>query len=90
MTRKRYIKLMMAAGLSRNEAEHIASFGKTERGQVLSDRMKKHKLAHRGCWPCDTYDELFDFWFDANMLRRNSTPVEPPAAFLRRCDNYVK
>lgn len=49
MTRKRFIKLMMAAGLGRNEAEHIASFGKTEQGQVLSDRMKKYKLAHRGC-----------------------------------------
>lgn len=45
MTRKRFIKLIMAAGLGRNEAEHIASFGKTEQGQVLSDRMKKHKLA---------------------------------------------
>ncbi len=83
MTRKRYIKLMMAAGLSRNEAEHIASFGKTERGQVLSDRMEKHKLAHRGCWSCDTYDELFDFWFDANMLRRHSTPVEPPVNLFK-------
>lgn len=62
MTRKRYIKLMMAAGLSRNEAEHIASLGKTEQGQVLNDRMKKHKLAHRGCWPSDTYDELLNFW----------------------------
>ena len=78
MTRKRYIKLMMEAGLGRNEAEHIASFVKTEQGQVLSDRMKKHKLAHSGCWPCDTYDELLDFWFDVNMLRRHSTPVEPP------------
>ena len=82
MTRKRYIKLMMAAGLSRNEAEHIASLGKTEQGQVLSDRMKKHKLAHRGCWPCDTYDELLNFCFDANMLRRNSTPVEPPVSLF--------
>lgn len=45
MTRKRYIKLMMAAGLSRNEAEYIVSLGKNEQGQVLSDRMKKHKLA---------------------------------------------
>jgi hypothetical protein len=62
MTRKRYIKLMMAAGLSRNEAEHIVSLGKNEQGQVLSDRMKKHKFAHRGCWPCDTYDELLNFW----------------------------
>ena len=62
MTRKRYIKLMMAAGLSRNEAEHIVSLGKNEQGQVLSDRMKKHKLAHRGGWPCDTYDELLNFW----------------------------
>lgn len=83
MTRKRYIKLMMAAWLSRNEAEHIASFGRTEQGQVLSDRMKKHKLAHRGCWPCDTYDELLNFWFDANMLKRNSTPVEPPVSFFK-------
>ena len=82
MTRKRYIKLMMAAGLSRNEAEHIASFGKAEQGQVLSDRMKKHKLAHCGCWPCDTYDKLLDFLFDANMLKRNSTPVEPPVNFF--------
>ena len=62
MTRKRYIKLMMAAGVSRNEAEYIVSVGKNEQGQVLSDRMKKHKLAHRGCWPCDTYDELLNFW----------------------------
>ena len=31
MTRKRYIKLMMAAGLSRNEAEHIVSLGKTNK-----------------------------------------------------------
>lgn len=83
MTRKRCIKLMMAAGLSRNEAEHIASFGKTEQGQVLSDRMKKRKLAHRGCWPCDTYDELLNFWFDANMLKRNSTPVEPSVSLFK-------
>ena len=77
MTRKRYIKLMMAAGWSRNEAEHIASFGETEQGQVLSDNMKKHKQAHRGCWPYDTYDELLDFCFDVDVLRRHSTPVEP-------------
>lgn len=83
MTRKRYIKLMMAAGLSRNEAEHIVSLGKNEQDQVLSDRMKKHKLAHRGCWPCDTYDELLNFWFDANMLRRNSAPVEPPVNLFK-------
>lgn len=83
MTRKRFIKLIMAAGLGRNEAEHIASFGKTEQGQVLSDRMKKQKLAHRGCWPCDTYDELLNFWLDANMLRRNSTPVEPPVNLFK-------
>ena len=82
MTRKRYIKLMMAAGWTRNEVEHIVGFGKIEQGQVLSDRMKKHKLAHRGCWPCDTYDELLDFCFDANMLRRNSTPIEPPMSLL--------
>lgn len=82
MTRKRFIKLIMAAGLGRNEAEHIASFGKTEQGQVLSDRMKKHKLANRLCCPCDTYDELLDFWFDANMLRRNSAPVEPPVSLF--------
>ncbi len=82
MTHKRYIKLMMAAVWSRNEAEHIASFGKTEQGQVLSNRMKKHKLAHRGCWPCDTYDELLDFCFDADMLRRHSTPIEPPISLL--------
>lgn len=83
MTRKRYIKLMMAAWLSRNEAEHIASFGKTEQGQVLSDHIKKHKLANHGCWPCDTYDELLTFWFDANMLRRHSAPVEPTVSLFK-------
>lgn len=83
MTRKRYIKLMMAAGWSRNEAEYIASFGKTEQGQVLSNRMKKHKLAHRGCWPCDTYDELLNFCFDADMLRRHSMPVEPLVSIFK-------
>lgn len=83
MIRKRFIKLMMAAGLGRNETEHIASLGKTEQGQVLSDRMKKYKLAHRGCWPCDTYDELLYFWFDVNMLKRNRTPVEPPVNLFK-------
>lgn len=83
MTHKRYIKLMMAAGWNRNEAGHIVSFGKTEQGQVLRDRMKKRKLAHSGCWPCDTYDELLNFWFDANMLKRNSTPVEPPVSLFK-------
>lgn len=82
MTHKRYIKLMMAAGWNRNEAGHIVSFGKTEQGQVLRDRMKKHKLANHGCWPCDTYDKLLDFCFNANMLRRYSTPVEPPVSLF--------
>lgn len=83
MTRKRFIKLIMAAGSSRNEAEHIVSFVKPEQGQVLSDHKKKHKLAHRGCWPCDTYDELLNFWFDANMLKCNSTPVEPSVSLFK-------
>ena len=83
MTRKRYIKLMMANGWSRNEAENIAGFGSMESGQSMSDRMKKEKLAHRGCWPCDTYDELLDFCFDANMLRRNSTPVALPVSLFK-------
>jgi hypothetical protein len=82
MTRKKYIKLMMAAGWNRNEAEHIASFGKTEQGQVLSARMKKRKLAHRGCWPCDTYDELLNFCFDVDMLRRHSATVESPVSLF--------
>lgn len=83
MTRKRYIKLLMANGWNRNNAENTASFGKTEQGQVLSARMKKRKLAHRGCWPCDTYDELLNFCFDADMLKRNSTPVEPPVSLFK-------
>ena len=90
MTRKRFIKLIMAAGLGRNEAETIAGFGDSKYGQPMSDRMKKEKLAHRGCWPCDTYEELLDFCLDVNMLRRYSTPVEQPVDLLRRCDNNVE
>lgn len=83
MTRKRYIKLMMAAGWSRNEAETIAGFGESKYAQPMSDRMKKDRLAHRGCWPCDTYDELLDFCLNINMLIRHSTPVEPPVNLFK-------
>lgn len=83
MTRKRYIKLMMAAGFSRNDAEHIASFEETKQGQFMDDDMKKHKLAHRGCWPWDTYDELLNFIFEVDMYMHYGTPVEPPASLLK-------
>ena len=88
MTRKRYIKLLMANGWSRNNAENAAGLGIDEckpnrSSKTFDERFWKKTVSHRGCWPCDTYDELLDFCFDADMLRRHSMPVEPPVSIFK-------
>ncbi len=88
MTRKRYIKLLMANGWSRNNAENTAGLGIDEckpnrSSKTFDERFWKKTVSHRGCWPCDTYDELLDFCFDADMLRRHSMPVEPPVSIFK-------
>lgn len=88
MTRKRYIKLLMPNGWSRNNAENTAGLGIDEckpnrSSKTFDERFWKKTVSHRGCWPCDTYDELLDFCFDADMLRRHSMPVEPPVSIFK-------
>lgn len=88
MTRKRYIKLLMANGWSRNNAENTAGLGIDEckpnrSSKTFDERFWKKTVSHRGCWPCDTYDELLDFCFDADMLRRHSMPVEPHVSIFK-------
>lgn len=88
MTRKRYIKLLMANGWSHNNAENTAGLGIDEckpnrSSKTFDERFWKKTVSHRGCWPCDTYDELLDFCFDADMLRRHSMPVEPPVSIFK-------
>ena len=68
MTRKKYIKLLMANGWSRNNAENTAGIGIDEckpnrSSKTFDERRWKKVVSHRGCWPCDTYDELLDFGF---------------------------
>ena len=78
----------MANGWSRNNAENTAGLGIDEckpnrSSKTFDERFWKKTVSHRGCWPCDTYDELLDFCFDADMLRRHSMPVEPPVSIFK-------
>lgn len=88
MTRKRYIKLLMANGWSRNNAENTAGLGIDEckpnrSSKTFDERFWKKTVSHRGCWPCDTYDELLDFCLMPICSERHSMPVEPPVSIFK-------
>lgn len=76
MTRKRYIKLMMAAGWSRNDAENTAGlrideFKPNVSSKTFDKRLWKKIMSHRGCWPYSTYVEAYDNTIDPlKWLRR--------------------
>lgn len=75
MTRKRYIKLMMAAGWSRNDAENTAGLRidefKPNRSSKIDEQLWKKIMSHRGCWPYSTYVEAYDNTIDPlKWLRR--------------------
>ena len=59
MTRKRYVKLMMACGWDRNAANSIG-IDPSECGPHISQERKLAVWAHRGCFPFKTYKEAFE------------------------------
>lgn len=84
MTRKRYIKLLMANGWSRNNAENTARLGidecKPNRSSKTFDEQRwKKNVSHRGCWPYSTYVKAYD-----NMMRlRELYPSDKPGEGVR-------
>lgn len=64
MTRKRYIKLLMANGWSRNDAENTAGLRiyefKPNGSSKIDEQLWKEIISHRGCWPYSTYVEAYD------------------------------
>lgn len=82
MTRKRYIKLLMAAGWSRNEAEDTVGFDEVRFCQPWSERRTKYALSHRGNWPYSTYERAYDNETAWKRMRQHSMLVEPPISLL--------
>ena len=84
MTRKRYIKLLMANGWSRNNAENTAGIGidecKPNRSSKTFDEQRWKKIvSHRGCWPYSTYVKAYD-----NMMcLRELYPSDKPGEGVR-------
>lgn len=70
MTRKRYIKLLMAAGWARNEAEETVGFtfprthdycGTSAKfWDRMDERHQKYAMTYRGSWPYSTYERAYD------------------------------
>ena len=61
MTRKRYIKLMMAMGVPRNEATYLG-IDPSEAAKKMYKYSEQHigrLYAHRGCWPFNSYEEAY-------------------------------
>lgn len=79
MTRKRYIKLMMAAGWTRNEAEETVGFtfprthdycGTSAKfWDRMDERHQKYAMTYRGSWPYSTYERAYDNY--TALLRMN-------------------
>lgn len=79
MTRKKYIKLMMAAGWSRNEAEETVGFtfprthdccGTSAKfWDRMDERRQKYAMTYRGSWPYSTYERAYDNY--TALLRMN-------------------
>lgn len=61
MTRKRYIKLMMALGVPRNEANYLGiDPAKARKSKYeYSEHFIRYLYAHRRCWPFDSYEEAY-------------------------------
>lgn len=61
MTRKRYIKLMMAMGIPRNEAAYLGVDPSKVRKKMYkySEPYIKHLYARRGSWPYNSYEEAY-------------------------------
>jgi len=84
MTRKRYIKLLMANGWSRNNAENTAGLGIDEckpnrSSKAFDERFWNEIWSHHGCWPYNTYTEAYD-----NMMcLRKLYPSDKPGEGIR-------
>lgn len=84
MTRKRFIRLMMAAGWTRNEAEKTVGFNTPRRHDCcgesardwerMDERHKKYAMTYRGSWPYSTYERAYDNYIALLHRYPNSRP----------------
>lgn len=84
MTRKRYIKLLMANGWSRNNAENTTGIGINElkpnrSSKTFDERFWKEIVSHHGCWPYNTYVKAYDNM----MVLRKLYPSDKPGEGIR-------
>lgn len=77
MTRKRYIKLMMASGWDRNTATSSVGIDPSKSHPLVPEKRKLTAWAYRGSFPFITYQRAWENNRDIVAIHRKYTGLPP-------------